>query len=347
MAIPNTQNKLPTCPNCGSSEVIKKGKRANKNKIVQLFLCKDCNKRFSTEKFKNKTYPISTIVTALSLYNSGLTFAELSEKKGIPRSTISNWQSEYHKLFNFAIYHKEIQTFGKTNRIIERYKYVHNLVYLYRQHSFKVENLLKNDEKGLYNYLETVKKGEIASSIFLESDVRASNIKLNVAQALKITKTNNNACKFAAIAIGCITDNKERHNMVEKIMLENDTSTIATEVPVFLQLSKSTVPWLKNISSANGYITGHIDILQYRNRKLYILDYKPGADKEKPLGQLFVYACCLSKATGVEFKNMRLAWFDENMYYETTAMDVYKEVMKTFKKNPDYAMKQLWTETHI
>ena len=26
---------------------------------------------------------------------------------------------------------------------------------------------------------------------------------------------------------------------------------------------------------------------------MYILDYKPGADKEKPVGQLFIYACCL------------------------------------------------------
>ena len=114
-------------------------------------------------------------------------------------------------------------------------------------------------------------------------------------------------------------------------MLENDTSTIATEVPVFLQLSKSTIPWLKNMVSANDHITGHIDILQYRNGRLYILDYKPGADKEKPLGQLFIYACCLSKITAIPFSKIRLAWFDENVYYETGAMDVYKELMKNFK----------------
>jgi len=135
------------------------------------------------------------------------------------------------------------------------------------------------------------------------------------------------------IALELVNDNRERHDAVEKIMLENDTSTIATEVPVYLQLSKSTIPWLSNIKSANDYITGHIDILQYRNGKLYILDYKPGADKEKPIGQLFVYACCLSKATNIPFTKIKLAWFDENVYYETGAMDVYKEVMKNFNNS--------------
>nr|WP_253916436.1 PD-(D/E)XK nuclease family protein [Lentimicrobium sp. S6] len=114
-------------------------------------------------------------------------------------------------------------------------------------------------------------------------------------------------------------------------MLENDTSTIAVEVPVYLETSTSTIPWIKSIKSNNNYITGHIDLLQYRNGKLYILDYKPGAKNEKPIGQLFVYACCLSKSTRIHFSNIILAWFDENLYYETNAMQVYKYVMSNFK----------------
>ncbi|HBX53786.1 MAG: hypothetical protein A2275_07280 [Bacteroidetes bacterium RIFOXYA12_FULL_35_11] len=326
-------SKLTICPNCGSDKLIKKGRRINKNKEVHLFLCKECNKRFSSEKFKNKTYDISTIVKTLSLYNSGLTIDVVAEKKEIPRSTISNWQSEYRELFNLIRYAKEIQVFRKENRVIEKYKYIHHLVYLYQQHSFKIEKFIKDKEIGLYDYLQKIKNGDINSRVFIESDVRASKMKLNIAHALKITKANNNACKFAMIALELVNGNRERHDAVEKIMLENDTSTIATEVPVFLQLTKSTIPWLRNIKSANNYITGHIDILQYRNGKLYILDYKPGADKEKPLGQLFVYACCLSKATGIPFTNIKLAWFDENVYYETGAMDVYKEVMKSLKKD--------------
>jgi len=111
-------------------------------------------------------------------------------------------------------------------------------------------------------------------------------------------------------------------------MLENDTSTIATEGPVFIQASESPLIGLRNLSE--NPITGHIDILQYRNGKLYILDYKPGAQKEKPIGQLFVYACCLSRATGIHFPKMRPAWFDELNYFEVDAMDVYKRVAEMF-----------------
>ena len=65
---------------------------------------------------------------------------------------------------------------------------------------------------------------------------------------------------------------------------------------------------------------------------IIILDYKPGAAKEKPLGQLFVYACCLSRLTGIHFAKIKLAWFDEKDYFETDTMHVYKNVMKTFTK---------------
>ena len=336
----NLKNKLTTCPNCGSDNLIKKGRRINKNKEVQLFLCKECSKRFTAGKFINKTYNISTIIKTLSLYNSGHTLDAVSAKMQIPRSTVANWQSEYRELFNLTRYYKEIQNYRRGNRVIEKYKYIHNLVYLYQQHSFKIEKFIKDKEKGLYDYLIKALRGDFCNNLFLESDVRASKTKLNIIHSLNIKKVNNNACKFATFAMELVTDNRERHSVVEKIMLENDTSTIATEVPVFLQLSKSTIPWLRNIKSVNDYITGHIDILQYRNGKLYILDYKPCADKEKPVGQLFVYACCLSKASGIPFTNIKLAWFDENLYYETGAMDVYKEVMKSMKQDTNLGTKK-------
>ena len=56
------------------------------------------------------------------------------------------------------------------------------------------------------------------------------------------------------------------------------------------------------------------------------------ASWEKPLGQLFVYACCLSRLTGIHFAKIKLAWFDEKDYFETDTMDVYKNVMKSFTK---------------
>lgn len=326
----NTRNEL-TCPNCGSKSLIKKGKRQNKNREVQLYFCKDCEKRFSDDKFKNKTYSVKDTIKALSLYNSGLTIEETASKTKIPRSTIANWLQENRKLFNLSKFSKEVQAFSRENKIIEGHKYIHQLVYLYLQNSFKLQQFVKNKEPKLYDYLETAKQGKINQYIFRTSDARASQLKLNIINELNIKKLNNNACKFANIAVELVKDNKSRHWAVEKTMLENDTSTIATEVPVFLQISKSTIPWVKKIESKNDYITGHIDLLQYRNNKLYILDYKPNAEKEKPLGQLFVYACCLSKAVRIPFSRMKLAWFDEKVYFEADAMNVYRTVMQKFK----------------
>lgn len=321
-----------SCPYCASKSLIKKGTRKNKFKQVSLYLCKDCNKRFSDDKFKNKTYAIADMVKALSAYNSGLTIEETAQKTKIPRSTIANWIKEHKTLFNLIRYSADIQRFGKNNKLIQGHKYIHQLVYLYLQHNFKIERFVKQKEPLLYNYLQTVLKGDIDKNIFLKSDARASKAKLNILQLVNKKTVYNNACKFANIAIELVGDNRKRHWAVEKTMLENDTSTIAVEVPVYLQLSTSTIPWIKSMRSGNDYITGHIDILQYRNNKLYILDYKPGAEKEKPLGQLFVYACCISKSTRISFSRIKLAWFDDKIYYEADAMEVYRVVMKSFKK---------------
>ena len=316
------------CPYCGSNKIIKKGKRVNKHKSVQLYLCKECHKRFTNETIKNKSYKIENIINALSLYNQGLTIVEISKKTGIPKSTIGNWKNQYGNLFNLQKYAKDIREFSSKYQIINRYKYLHKLVYIYQQNTFKLETFLFKKNKRLYDYLKLLSYGKIENNIFTNSTLSASKVKLNINHAVDLRKINNNACKLTQIALATITDNYKRHAAVEKTMLENDTSTIAVEVPVFIDASKSTIPWLRNLKSDNNFITGHIDILQYRNNKLYILDYKPKADKEKPLGQLFVYACCLSKATGIPFSKIELAWFDENVYYETGAMKVYKYLIR-------------------
>jgi hypothetical protein len=96
-------------------------------------------------------------------------------------------------------------------------------------------------------------------------------------------------------------------------MLINDSSTIACELPIWF--------WDKKLDLG---ICGHIDILQIRNKKIYILDYKPKADKEndkKVASQLFLYAIGLSFRTNINLKNFRCAWFDENNYYEFDPID--------------------------
>jgi ATP-dependent exoDNAse (exonuclease V) beta subunit len=105
-----------------------------------------------------------------------------------------------------------------------------------------------------------------------------------------------------------------RHEAIQRFMLANDSATIAVEVPVYLYPHEA--PDLK----LTGPLTGHIDVLQIRGRKVWILDYKPEARKEtRAKYQLHLYARALSARTGIPMRRFGLAYFDDLDYFEVGA----------------------------
>lgn len=79
-------------------------------------------------------------------------------------------------------------------------------------------------------------------------------------------------------------------------------------------------------------ISGHIDLLQIRYDRVYILDFKPGARKEnrrKVASQLYLYASGLSFRTSIPLEKMRCAWFDDKVYYEFSPAEAKVEMKKT------------------
>ena len=91
-------------------------------------------------------------------------------------------------------------------------------------------------------------------------------------------------------------------------MLINDTATIATEIPIYL--TKEESPTKQNL-------TGHIDILQIRFHKIYILDYKPEpVNKQQTINQLKLYRKALAKRTNIKEHKIKLAFFNHKGYYE-------------------------------
>ena len=97
---------------------------------------------------------------------------------------------------------------------------------------------------------------------------------------------------------------KQRHEKVEEFFLTNDSATVAVEVPIYLTKEESEFP---------KTLAGHIDILQVRNNKVHILDYKP--DREgNAVNQLILYAKCLKKRT--DLSNITCAYFDENAFFQ-------------------------------
>ncbi len=59
---------------------------------------------------------------------------------------------------------------------------------------------------------------------------------------------------------------KTPHETVEEFFLINDSSTVATELPVFIDPQEISF-------NVDEPITGHIDLIQIRYDNLYILDY--------------------------------------------------------------------------
>ena len=134
------------------------------------------------------------------------------------------------------------------------------------------------------------------------------------------TEKCNQANKSAELALKTAKNNRERHQIIQNFMLINDTTTTAVEVPVYLtgddikyfQKRNFTLP----MENQPTPVTGHIDILQIRNNLIHILDYKPDAQKTRPVHQLTLYALSLASRLQIPLKQIKTAWFDNKNYYE-------------------------------
>ena len=296
------------------------------------------------EMQKSKTYSLNRILNTISEYNLGIPLRKL----GLPKSTVHNW------IKNLNLPMHRLRKRIKVNPIVKKRFIHHNQPFLYQYHNIKIR--FANRYPGLVYYLKNVEEllpkdifinskriSEISKEtpttmarrgrgcslrdaeqgFFREKTAEAINVvgvsdsmnstyKSNVVMVSDLNKKSNNnlttkqnyATKLAEIALQITGDNKERHSIIENFMLINDTATIATEVPVFLKEN-------------NQIITGHIDILQIRFNKLYILDYKPEPlNKEQATNQLLLYRKALSNITKIPENYLRLAFFNESGYFE-------------------------------
>lgn len=323
------------CPYCSKKNAIKAGIRKGKLKKTQRYHCKDCNRFFIDKALKDKTYPAKVILKAISLYNLGYTqeyvIKDLLKRYSleVPQRTISEWLKKYSSPCTYYTLRKEAIKLFKPKDIILSEKLEHKQVYNFKLHRAKLALLEKKEDKlkSLKLYLDKVASKDKAfpHNIFTspskdsKEETRASKIDMEL---LKITtKTKSNfAIKLADLALKVSPTNYKRHETVQDFMLINDSVTIATEVPVYL--TKEDLNYFKrsnfnfNLKEYNTPITGHIDLLQIRNNLIYILDYKPEADKVNPIKQLTTYALSLASRTKLPVKEFKCAWFDSENYYE-------------------------------
>ncbi len=303
--------KETNCPTCNRKNVIRKGRRRTKFGFRQFYYCKDCKKGWTASKLSNKTYGPKVITSAITSYNLGNTLEESAKlvnsrfKVQVSKSSVHQWLKEFSHICTYNKLRLGVLK-NHGNEILFSKAFEHNgLSYNFKYHKPKLE-ILCNDNgfSGLMQYIRGFEFG--CPTKFFEEDDRCSQLRIDV--HVKKEGMFNLACKLAGFALKSCGNNSERHSIVQKFMLINDSSTIACEVPVWF--------WEKNLDLG---ICGHIDLIQMRNNSIYVLDFKPDAMREnehKVASQLYLYASGLSFRTGIPLGNFRCAWFDDKVYYE-------------------------------
>lgn len=249
--------------------------------------------------------------------------------------------------------------------MVETTTLAHRQLYRFRYHRPKLVLALeeyKNRGFGrLMEFLDAVST-ETPHQFFSDGE-RMSEVRSKFDKTDMIVKSKENfANQLTKFVLQGVPENKERHEVLQRFLIANDSVTVATEVPVYIRREdiehmervlkfqivgdegvvikgKKGKGSTRGSTSAPGLpkiLTGHIDIVQVRNGIVHLLDYKPGAAKEKPIEQLTWYALALSRLTGLRLFEFKCAWFDEHDYFEFYPLHVVKKVGRARTKKIRY-----------
>jgi hypothetical protein len=114
-----------------------------------------------------------------------------------------------------------------------------------------------------------------------------------------------------------------RHENLQKYFLECDPTTVACEVPVWME------SWefedYSRIFGCRDTLTGHIDVLRIEPDGLIgVWDFKPRAAAERDAHiQVFLYALMLALRTGLPLSAFTCGYFDENDAYVFRPTDAH------------------------
>jgi ATP-dependent exoDNAse (exonuclease V) beta subunit len=320
--------ELERCIFCRGTKIAREGKRYKKLETVQLWYCRTCDRVFTPQRAKGKTYPLKLVLESLILYYRGetrtVTAKKIKERFGItvPARTLSGWLADYRPLTTYSRLRTEQRSSYPPHRIIHATRLHHQQVYEYRFHRGKLESTVSHPKqqhlKPIQAFLANI--DESCPHHLFQSDARASQVSATYdLDAVKIQWSRNHACRVADLVLQTVTNNKRRHDEIQRFMLATDSVTVAVEVPIYL--SAADLQYFKGTGfdipiPSDVTLTGHIDFLQIRGGAIHIVDYKPGAKSEKPIPQLMVYALALSRRTGLRLFDFVCSWFDEHNYYQ-------------------------------
>jgi len=140
--------ELERCIFCDQKGITRQGKRYKKLETMQLWYCPSCDRVFTPQRAKGKTYPLKIILESLMLYYRGETRAatvkKIRARFGVSLSprTLSSWLAEYRDLTTYAKLRNDCLKEFRPYRIIRSTRLHHQQVYQYRVHQGKLSAAL-------------------------------------------------------------------------------------------------------------------------------------------------------------------------------------------------------------
>ncbi len=302
---------LKNCPNCNSTEnVVKDGVRDTKLGEIQKYYCKECGKHFSEKKISHTQYPPKVIFYALEQYNRGYSVPKAKTRTGKkyhtspPTRTIYSWIKRYRDTLTFLKLRKKYDL--DPNDLITVHRLQHQQIYPFTYHDLKL-HLSAKDFPQLRRYISWIERS-LEREMFLEGPRASSTSVENDLQPYEKDTIAKELCRYALLT----QDKKESpHEAVESFFLINDSKTICSELPVFLNPDET------DLLDFQTPLTGHIDLVQWRFGNLYIMDYKSNLKRpEIHSSQLLWYKEALHNRTSIPKDSIIPAVFNEHGYYE-------------------------------
>ncbi|MBI4739342.1 PD-(D/E)XK nuclease family protein [Candidatus Woesearchaeota archaeon] len=194
---------------------------------------------------------------------------------------------------------------------IRHASFSHGWFYHYRVHLSKTKQLCTNNLLPLRDYLFSMFDG--CPDDYFVNGPRSSTLRFDLGiqpQAVRGHEISQLAKKGLSQS-----RYKTAHSNVEVFMLENDSATIAVEIPLWLH--DRELEFFRRLFDTDNPLSGHIDVLRVQDDgKIWIWDYKPNAHKEKYAScQTYFYALMLSKRTGIPLYEFRCGHFDDEQAY--------------------------------
>jgi ribosomal protein L37AE/L43A len=199
---------VPPCPHCKSKFTIKKGRRLNRFRILQVFQCRECPHKFTAAAGKNKTYPPRVILETASTYNLGNSVSDTQRvirkrlHVDIPEGTIRSWIPAHKPLTAYARLRALGSKLFKADEMVRSFLLRHKQVYRFQLHRAKLELLLRTARHShlasARNYLEAIGEN-FPHAIFQSSEHRSSKFPPSV--AIPIIRKENYATRLAALVL--------------------------------------------------------------------------------------------------------------------------------------------------